>query len=435
MSPGRAGSWCHPLSHRGGHVQLVDGSDLSYVEDGTPCGPGMLCLDHKCLPASAFNFSSCPGSWDGKICFDHGVRDTVGDKGDKGGVTAAGRDTVPSQVCSNEGKCICRAEWTGKDCSVYDPIPEPKPTGETERYKGPCAPWQGVPESRSPRAGVSHFVPTHPQGGWCHHPPGVTILPVPPSPQCHHPPGATIPPVPPSPWCHHPSGVTILPVPPSPRCHHPLSATIHPVSPSSQCHYFPSVTVPLVSPSLSAAAQLGTAGSCPSSQVPAVLGPCPCVPLAPLTCVPVPSFLSPLSQVPVAPISLSAPSRGPCWWLPSSWGGQAGDLSKRPPHGSSPLLLSLAMSPHALSPCQGQVSALLRTPRPPPHQVGCHFHCGPLGGGGCLVPMSLLGPCVPAWSLCPCLHVALGGVTVTLLSPGHVCPQAWGVGCVHVCCL
>ncbi|NXU78184.1 ADA11 protein, partial [Oreotrochilus melanogaster] len=97
---------------RGGHVQLVDGSDLSYVEDGTPCGPGMLCLDRKCLPATAFNFSSCPGSWDGKICFDHGV-------------------------CSNEGKCICRAEWTGKDCSVYDPIPEPRPTGETERYKGP----------------------------------------------------------------------------------------------------------------------------------------------------------------------------------------------------------------------------------------------------------------------------------------------------------
>ncbi|KAM6238756.1 disintegrin and metalloproteinase domain-containing protein 11 isoform 2-T2 [Porphyrio hochstetteri] len=99
---------------RGGHVQLVDGSDLSYVEDGTPCGPGMLCLDRKCLPATAFNFSSCPGSWDGKICFDHGV-------------------------CSNEGKCICRTEWTGKDCSVYDPIPEPKPTGETERYKGTSA--------------------------------------------------------------------------------------------------------------------------------------------------------------------------------------------------------------------------------------------------------------------------------------------------------
>ncbi|NWS78835.1 ADA11 protein, partial [Crotophaga sulcirostris] len=108
------GPWCHlsPSRRRGGHVQQVDGSDLSYVEDGTPCGPGMLCLDRKCLPVSAFNFSSCPGSWDGKICCDHGV-------------------------CSNEGKCICRAEWTGKDCSVYDPIPEPKPTGETERYKGP----------------------------------------------------------------------------------------------------------------------------------------------------------------------------------------------------------------------------------------------------------------------------------------------------------
>ncbi|KAF7236571.1 Disintegrin and metalloproteinase domain-containing protein 11 [Varanus komodoensis] len=97
---------------RGGHVQLVDGTDISYVEDGTPCGPSMLCLDHKCLPVSAFNFSVCPGSWGSQICFDHGV-------------------------CSNEGQCICYPDWTGKDCSVYDPIIEPKPTGETEKYKGP----------------------------------------------------------------------------------------------------------------------------------------------------------------------------------------------------------------------------------------------------------------------------------------------------------
>ncbi|KAI6072526.1 disintegrin and metalloproteinase domain-containing protein 11 [Aix galericulata] len=169
---------------RGGHVQLVDGSDLSYVEDGTPCGPSMLCLDHKCLPVTAFNFSSCPGSWDGKICFDHGV-------------------------CSNEGKCICQPEWTGKDCSVYDPIPEPKPTGETERYKGQCA-----------LCGGSHRVPSF--------------------------------------------------LPTRPR------------------------TVP----------QLGTAGSpgCP-------------VALSLLICVPV---LFSLAQVPVAPISLLAPSLGPCWWLPLS---------------------------------------------------------------------------------------------------------------------
>uniref|UniRef100_F6S6L7 ADAM metallopeptidase domain 11 n=1 Tax=Monodelphis domestica TaxID=13616 RepID=F6S6L7_MONDO len=100
------------LPFRGGHVELADGSDLSYVEDGTPCGPNMLCLDHHCLPASAFNFSSCPGSAGRRICSDHGV-------------------------CSNEGKCICQPDWTGKDCSVYNPMPTSPPTEETERYKGP----------------------------------------------------------------------------------------------------------------------------------------------------------------------------------------------------------------------------------------------------------------------------------------------------------
>ncbi|XP_075767398.1 disintegrin and metalloproteinase domain-containing protein 11 [Pelodiscus sinensis] len=97
---------------RGGRVQQVDGSELSYVEDGTPCGPSMVCREHRCLPAAAFNFSACPGSGDGKICSDHGV-------------------------CSSEATCICHADWTGKDCSVYDPLPGPKPTGEPERYKGP----------------------------------------------------------------------------------------------------------------------------------------------------------------------------------------------------------------------------------------------------------------------------------------------------------
>uniref|UniRef100_G1U0Z2 ADAM metallopeptidase domain 11 n=1 Tax=Oryctolagus cuniculus TaxID=9986 RepID=G1U0Z2_RABIT len=100
------------LDCRGGHVQLADGSDLSYVEDGTACGPNMLCLDHRCLPASAFNFSTCPGSGDRRICSHHGV-------------------------CSNEGKCICQPDWTGKDCSIHNPLPTSPPTGETERYKGP----------------------------------------------------------------------------------------------------------------------------------------------------------------------------------------------------------------------------------------------------------------------------------------------------------
>ncbi|XP_075437744.1 disintegrin and metalloproteinase domain-containing protein 11-like isoform X2 [Ascaphus truei] len=72
----------------------------------------MMCLDRRCLPAASFNFSSCPGVWNGGVCSDHGV-------------------------CSNEGKCICQPDWTGKDCSVHDPLPVPKPTGVGEKHKGP----------------------------------------------------------------------------------------------------------------------------------------------------------------------------------------------------------------------------------------------------------------------------------------------------------
>ncbi|XP_043911038.1 disintegrin and metalloproteinase domain-containing protein 11 isoform X2 [Protopterus annectens] len=95
---------------RGGHVLMDDGTDVSYIEDGTPCGPNMMCLDRRCLPLTAFNLSSCPGSTDGRVCFNHGV-------------------------CSNGAQCICDRDWTGKDCSVYDPVPSPSPTDETENYK------------------------------------------------------------------------------------------------------------------------------------------------------------------------------------------------------------------------------------------------------------------------------------------------------------
>lgn len=61
-------------SHRGGHALLEDGSDLGYVEDGTPCGPNMMCLERRCLPVAAFNLSTCPGSNLGRICSDHGVK-------------------------------------------------------------------------------------------------------------------------------------------------------------------------------------------------------------------------------------------------------------------------------------------------------------------------------------------------------------------------
>ncbi|XP_045070532.1 disintegrin and metalloproteinase domain-containing protein 11-like isoform X3 [Coregonus clupeaformis] len=101
------------LDCRGGHAVLEDGSDLGYVEDGTPCGPNMMCLDRRCLPVPTFNLSTCPGSSPGsRICSHHGT-------------------------CSNEVRCICDPDYTGKDCSVYDPIPDPTPPEGPEKYKGP----------------------------------------------------------------------------------------------------------------------------------------------------------------------------------------------------------------------------------------------------------------------------------------------------------
>ncbi|NXX49822.1 ADA22 protein, partial [Tricholaema leucomelas] len=77
----------------GAHVKLDEDTDLGYVENGTPCGPGMVCLDHRCLPAEAFNFSTCPGTSDSQICSGHGV-------------------------CSNELRCVCDRSWGGEDCST-----------------------------------------------------------------------------------------------------------------------------------------------------------------------------------------------------------------------------------------------------------------------------------------------------------------------------
>ncbi|MEQ2179310.1 hypothetical protein GOODEAATRI_023424, partial [Goodea atripinnis] len=57
---------------RGGHAVLDDGLDLGYVEDGTPCGPNMMCLERRCLPVATFNLSSCPSSSTSHICSQHG---------------------------------------------------------------------------------------------------------------------------------------------------------------------------------------------------------------------------------------------------------------------------------------------------------------------------------------------------------------------------
>ncbi|XP_051871767.1 disintegrin and metalloproteinase domain-containing protein 22 isoform X5 [Pristis pectinata] len=80
----------------GGHVILDEETDLGYVQDGTPCGQDRMCINHKCLPLKAFNFSTCPGTSGAKRCSGHGI-------------------------CSNEVKCACDPSWDGSDCSKYAP--------------------------------------------------------------------------------------------------------------------------------------------------------------------------------------------------------------------------------------------------------------------------------------------------------------------------
>uniref|UniRef100_A0A8C7SKC5 ADAM metallopeptidase domain 23 n=1 Tax=Oncorhynchus mykiss TaxID=8022 RepID=A0A8C7SKC5_ONCMY len=102
-----------PVNCSGGHVLLDDETDLGYVEDGAPCGPSMMCLDHKCLPIQSLNMSTCPSGPNGQVCSSHGV-------------------------CNNEASCTCDTTWAGTDCSMPDPPKEPAPT-EDEEPKGPSA--------------------------------------------------------------------------------------------------------------------------------------------------------------------------------------------------------------------------------------------------------------------------------------------------------
>uniref|UniRef100_A0A671Y5J5 ADAM metallopeptidase domain 23 n=1 Tax=Sparus aurata TaxID=8175 RepID=A0A671Y5J5_SPAAU len=97
----------------GGHVLLDDETDLGYVEDGTPCGPSMMCLDRKCLPIQSLNMSTCPTGPNGQVCSAHGV-------------------------CNNEATCTCDTTWAGTDCSMPDPPKEPE-AAQDEGPKGPSA--------------------------------------------------------------------------------------------------------------------------------------------------------------------------------------------------------------------------------------------------------------------------------------------------------
>ncbi|XP_049335292.1 disintegrin and metalloproteinase domain-containing protein 23 isoform X2 [Astyanax mexicanus] len=93
----------------GGRVLLDDDTDLGYVEEGTPCGPSMMCLDRKCVPISSLNLTACPSGPDGRVCSAHGV-------------------------CNNEATCTCDSTWAGTDCSMHDPPKEP-PVVEDEGPK------------------------------------------------------------------------------------------------------------------------------------------------------------------------------------------------------------------------------------------------------------------------------------------------------------
>ncbi|XP_028992399.1 disintegrin and metalloproteinase domain-containing protein 23 isoform X1 [Betta splendens] len=97
----------------GGHVLLDDDTDLGYVEDGSPCGPSMMCLNHKCLPIQSLNMSTCPVGPNGQVCSGNGV-------------------------CNNEASCTCDTTWAGTDCSMPDPPKEPETT-QDEGPKGPSA--------------------------------------------------------------------------------------------------------------------------------------------------------------------------------------------------------------------------------------------------------------------------------------------------------
>ncbi|XP_059112435.1 disintegrin and metalloproteinase domain-containing protein 22 [Peromyscus eremicus] len=94
------------LNCSGGHVKLEEDVDLGYVEDGTPCGPQMMCLEHRCLSVASFNFSTCVSSKAGTVCSGNGV-------------------------CSNELKCVCNRHWTGADCSTHFPHNDDAKTGIT----------------------------------------------------------------------------------------------------------------------------------------------------------------------------------------------------------------------------------------------------------------------------------------------------------------
>ncbi|KAJ0180250.1 hypothetical protein K1T71_003654 [Dendrolimus kikuchii] len=73
------------------------------VNDGTPCGDNLVCVNQTCTSIFPFiDHTKCPTDHNNHECSAKGV-------------------------CSNLNKCVCNRGWTGPDCTHHDALP-PSPT-------------------------------------------------------------------------------------------------------------------------------------------------------------------------------------------------------------------------------------------------------------------------------------------------------------------
>ncbi|KPP77111.1 hypothetical protein Z043_103505 [Scleropages formosus] len=147
---------------RGGHAALDDGSDLGYVEDGTPCGPNMMCLDRRCLPLAAFNLSTCPGSSSSHTCSDHGIWWGIRCK--------SSVSLRPSRIQEKSLPLIPKptAATSSPDSPSSAPYPNPivspfpRATSATEQSPNPTA--HHAQEKRPRSSSTTHLSPPTPMG-------------------------------------------------------------------------------------------------------------------------------------------------------------------------------------------------------------------------------------------------------------------------------